>query len=171
MSHSGQVVRPEQPDDVAEIGDLLEAAFGRPHEARLVAELGRDGALELSLVAERNGGGVIGYAAFPRLSVITDGALVPAAGLAPLAVVADMRRRGVGAALIRSGMAVLRQHGVPLLFVLGDPGYYRRFGFEAARGAQFTSPYSGPHFLAAALASAVPCAGTVRYPAAFLALG
>jgi len=49
--------------------------------------------------------------------------------LAPMAVAADFQKQGVGSELLRFA---LRQEEIKdqTLFVLGEPGYYKRFGFE-----------------------------------------
>ena len=96
---------------------------------------------------------------------------MPAVGLAPLAVAADIRRHGVGGALVRRGLALLAERGEQLVFVLGDPAYYHRFGFDAAAAAPFMSPYRGPHFMVLRLATTAPLDGAVRYPPAFADVG
>jgi putative acetyltransferase len=53
-------------------------------------------------------------------------------GLAPLAVIPDRRRQGIGSALVRRGLELLRTDGYPFVIVLGHPEYYPRFGFERA---------------------------------------
>jgi len=56
--------------------------------------------------------------------------------------------------------------------VLGDPGYYGRFGFRADLAAGFVSPYAGPHFVVVALGGEVAVlAGEVGHAPAFAALG
>ena len=91
--------------------------------------------------------------------------------LAPLAVGKDHRRRGIGSALVREGLARLAARNEEIVFVLGDPVFYERFGFSVAEASAFTSRYQGPHFMALALASTAPGGGKVHYPAAFDDLG
>jgi putative acetyltransferase len=76
-----------------------------------------------------------------------------ALGLAPLAVSAGSQGRGVGAALVEAGLEVCRAAGVGLVVVLGDPAYYRRFGFEPAAKVGLKSTYDAPaeSFMAIAL--------------------
>jgi putative acetyltransferase len=66
---------------------------------------------------------------------------------------------------------MLAERGVQLVFVLGDPVYYRRFGFDARAATRFACPYSGSHFQLLRLCAGAVEEGTVRYPAAFAALG
>ena len=62
--------------------------------------------------------------------------------LAPLGVVPAHQGQGVGGALVRAGLARLETMGVRQVFVLGDPAYYSRFGFETER--QVSPPYPLP---------------------------
>ena len=163
-------IRPFEAADGPQVQPLLEQAFGGTDEADLIDRLMRDGELVLTLVAECDNE-IVGYVAFPRLAIADEsGGPTPAVGLAPLAVAAEARKRGIGGALVRAGLARLRDMGETLVFVLGDPAYYRRFGFDAADPA-FRSPYSGPHFMQIRLCGGGPVSGTIRYPAAFAALG
>jgi putative acetyltransferase len=50
-------------------------------------------------------------------------------------------RRGIGTALVTAGVAACRELKVPFIVVLGDPGYYGRFGFEPASRHGLTSEY------------------------------
>jgi putative acetyltransferase len=92
--------------------------------------------------------------------------------LAPLAVAADARRRGLGAALVRAGLVATRDAGAIAVLVLGDPAYYARFGFAPARGITGAPWCAHPAFQALSLVpgQAVP-RGVVRYACAFGALG
>ena len=117
---------------------LLLTAFSTPDEARLVERLREDGDAVLSLVAVE-ADAVVGHVLFSRLR-----APAAALALAPLAVRADRRRRGIGARLVEAGLDRARREGWRAVVVLGDPAYYSRFGFrpEAVRG--MASPYAGP---------------------------
>jgi putative acetyltransferase len=157
-------VRDETPADFAAIRAVNEAAFGGAQEADLVDTLRRDGDLLLSLVADD--GGVIGHVAFSRVQVEGDSAVA----LAPVAVRPEWQRRGAGTALIEHGLQRLRQSGETLVFVLGEPAYYSRFGFVAAPAARFETPYPGPYFQSLALSPRAPSSGAVRYARAFSAL-
>jgi putative acetyltransferase len=157
-------IRPETAADAQAVRALLTNAFETPAEAELVQCLRRDGDLVLALVAVDAAHRIVGHVAFPRLHV---GDEYPAVGLAPLAVVAAHRRRGVGAALVRAGLERLVAGGETIVFVLGNPAYYKRFGFALEAARPFTCVYAGPYFMAIALADNAPRAGVVRYPASF----
>jgi len=164
-------VRLEQAADAASVRAVLTDAFGGPAEADLVDRLRASNDLVLALVAELENRGIVGHIGFSRLAVDAPGGSPHAVGLAPLAVAADLRRRGIGGMLIRRGLTLLAQRGERLVFVLGDPACYRRFGFDAGAATSFVSPYSGPHFMLLRLAQTAPSDGIVRYPSAFADLG
>jgi putative acetyltransferase len=54
-------------------------------------------------------------------------------GLAPMAVVPNKQKLGIGSALIRSGLEKCRELGFGVVVVLGHPNYYPRFGFTPAK--------------------------------------
>ena len=160
------ILRDETPADFAAIAALLEAAFPGPGEAGLVEALRAAGDLRLSLVAETDGA-VLGYAGFSVMR-----APFPALALAPVAVRPDRQGRGIGAALIIEGLRRAAAAGWRGVFVLGDPAYYQRFGFEIGQAAGFASPYAGAHFMALALGGEpLPVTtGAVVHAPAFVAL-
>lgn len=157
-------IREETPADFPAIRAVNEAAFAGAQEADLVDALRRDGDLLLSLVAED--GGVIGHVACSRMHVEGD----PAVALAPVAVLPARQSRGAGTALIEDGLQRLRQSGETLVFVLGAPAYYGRFGFAATPAARFETPYPGPYFQSLALSPRALSSGAVRYARAFAGL-
>ena len=134
------VVREERPADVAAVRAVVTRAFGRPDEAYLVELLRAAGKALVSLVAERDGR-VAGHVLFSPVAL--DGA-PPASGLAPLAVLPDAQRQGLGAALVLAGLARCRAAGHAFVVVLGDPDYYGRFGFVAAERHGLASEYDAP---------------------------
>ena len=62
--------------------------------------------------------------------------------LGPLGVMPSLQRQGVGSVLVRAGLDRLEKMGIRQVFVLGDPAYYRRFGFAPERRVQ--APYPIP---------------------------
>jgi putative acetyltransferase len=164
-------VRLEQASDAVSVRAVLVDAFGGRAEADLVDRLRTNEDLVLALVAELDDRGIVGHIGFPRLAVDAPHGSAPAVGLAPLAVAVDLWNRGIGSALVRHGLAFLAERGERLVFVLGDPAYYGRFGFDAAAATPFVSPYSGSHFMVLRLAQTAPLDGIVRYPSAFADLG
>jgi putative acetyltransferase len=162
------VVRPESSDDHAAIREVLLRAFGQDDESRLVDALRAGGFSRLSLVSEQDDR-IVGHILFSDLAIVTDRGTVPALALAPLAVLPEYQRRGVGSMLIREGLVHCRQSGHRIVIVLGHEHYYPRFGFSAALAQPLQSSYSGPNFMALELVPGAlgGVAGQVRYPAPF----
>jgi len=136
-------------------------AFGRNDEARLVNDLRSSGDLVFSIVAEE-AGEVCGHVALSRLRSPA-GALA----LAPVSVLKAQQRQGVGSALVRRAVQRARKGAYEIIFVLGEPHYYKRFGFTAEDAASFPCRYEGPHFLALNLTRRSIQPAVVVYPRAF----
>lgn len=181
-------IRPAMAGDVAAIDELVLACFPAPEEVRLIGELCADGDMVLMMVAalegedsgdaaaEPAGRGppIAGMAAFSRMSVTVGGKSVPAVALAPVAVAADQRDQGVAEALVTAGLERLEAAGVVLCFVLGEPAFYERFGFDRALARGFETPYAGDYLMAVPLQGGLmPCGvrGAANHAAAFARLG
>lgn len=171
------LIRPATAADLDAIETVHVAAFtstrlGYQGEGALVRALLRDGDALVSLVAERSGA-VMGHALFSRMEVEADGAPLRGAALAPVGVVPSLHGAGVGSMLIGRGHEQLREQGAQISFVLGDPGYYGRFGYSAELASPFASPYAGPHLMALFLdpALARPASGKAAHARAFADLG
>ena len=160
------LIRREGPGDAAAIGEITVAAFARPAEARLVDELRESEAWlpALSMVAVESG--VTGHVLCTRGHV--DGA--PVLALGPLTVRPDRQRAGVGSALMHAVLGAGDALGEPLVALLGDPGYYGRFGFGLGEEYQITPPVPGwrPHFQVRQLTAYRPAVrGPFRYAEPF----
>lgn len=159
------IVRHERTSDRAAVHALVEAAFGRRDEADLVDRLREDGSVVLSLVAVDDNF-IVGHVLLTRME-----APFTAVGLAPLAVRPDRQRAGIGTQLVGVALDRVRAAGWQAVFVLGDPGYYRRFGFDPALARGFSSPYAGPHLMVLALTGTLPVgAGAIAYARPFSSL-
>lgn len=164
MSGPEGTIRAEAEEDRAVIADLLADAFGGTEEVRLVERLRAEHPDRYgpSLVAEVDGH-VVGFVA---LSAVELGARRLFA-LAPVAVLPAFQGMGIGAALVARVMELV---DVPIV-VLGEPAYYRRFGFEPALPLGLRSPWDDA---GEAWMIRLPegedrrrWAGTVRYPPPF----
>ena len=160
------IIRAAEPRDYAAIRDILVAAFPGPDEAGLVERLRSDGDAAIERVAD-DAGRIVGHILFSLMK-----APFRALALAPVAVAPDRHALGIGSALIAAGHELARQHGWDAIFVLGEPDYYCRFGYDVALAARFDSPYAGPYFMALPLACVLPTHdGQVTHAPAFAALG
>lgn len=137
------VVREEQPADHAAVRALHQAAFEGPDEAALVDALRALPAHrpEWSLVAVDDVR-VVGHVMYSRVG-LGDGPR-GALALAPMAVVPDRQRQGIGGALVREGLRRADAAGEPLVIVVGYPEYYPRFGFVPARPLGLLPPEEWP---------------------------
>lgn len=136
------IIRHEEPRDLAAIRAVNEQAFGGTGEANAIDALRDRGALTLSLVAVIEASHpatpwtrddrVVGHLLFTEAKIEAAGHAWPALGLAPLAVLPDYQRQGIGTALMKAGLSECAQLGYERIIVLGHPAYYPRFGFQRA---------------------------------------
>jgi putative acetyltransferase len=173
------LIRREGETDAEVIRAITAAAFARPSapghappEVTLVDELRASGAWipALSLVAVEPAatgpGDVIGHVLCTRGHVGD----APVLALGPLAVRPDRQRAGVGSALMHAVLGAGDALGEPLVALLGDPGYYGRFGFRLGSEYQINPPVAGwqPHFQVRLLTAYRPSVrGTFRYAEPF----
>lgn len=134
------LIRPEVTDDRNVIRRVNRDAFGGEAEASLVEALRDLGFVELSLVAERDGR-VLGHLLFSAIRVIAGSATLKALSLAPLAVLPEFQRSGIGTQLVEEGLQRCREHGHQIVLVLGHPEFYPKFGFSAELARQIESPF------------------------------
>jgi putative acetyltransferase len=164
------MIRPENAGDIAAIRSVNRSAFAGEAEADLVDRLRDDNDLLASLVAEQDGI-IVGHVGFSRLWIVQDAGRLPGVSLAPLAVMQEHRRRGVGRALTEAGHLHLRDLGESIVFVLGSTEYYGRFGYSVTSASGFDCIYAGAHFQALPLSWRAPETGSLTYPPAFSGLG
>jgi putative acetyltransferase len=166
------LIRAERAAERTTIHAVVAAAFPTDSEARLVDALRDDGMLRVSLVAEVDGR-IAGHVAFSPITIDGRSLRPDALGLAPVAVLPPHQRRGIGAALVRAGLDACRAVATPLVVVLGEPAYYRRFGFRPASTWRLGNHYgAGDEFMAQELVAGAtpPAGGLVGYAPAFTAL-
>lgn len=173
------LIRPEQTTDVEAIRAVTAAAFrsaahsappvtpgGDPGEATLVSWLRADPAWihELSLVAVKEDA-VIGHVLCTRARLDGENVL----GLGPLSVLPERQGTGVGSALVHAVLAVADGRHESLVALLGEPGYYGRFGFVPAREVGITAPDPswGDYFQVRTLSGYDGRGGTFRYAGPF----
>ncbi len=132
-------IRESLPYDVRSIEELYPNAFPDEDLLPLVRELLREELIVLSLVAIADEA-LAGHVMFTTCGIA--GRTEKVALLGPLAVAPAWQRRGIGGALVRAGLQRLENARTSQVYVLGDPAYYRRFGFEPDDGV--TPPYPLP---------------------------
>ena len=147
MEKKDILVRENEINDFNEIMEVEERAFGNVKEAKLTADLLKDKTAEpiLSLLAFDNDKAV-GYILFTRVYINEMTKTQPLAYiLAPLAILPEYQKQGIGGLLINEGLKRLKEKGSEMVFVLGHMKYYPKFGFiPDAKKIGFSAPYPIP---------------------------
>jgi len=134
------IIRKETPEDYDRVIELTEKAFetleiSDHNEGKLVDKLRKAPTFveELSLVAELNEQ-VVGHILFTPVVIEKDQhqqkfqSLV----LAPVSVLPEFQKMGIGGQLIRAGHQKAKELGFQSAILLGHPEYYPRFGYKPA---------------------------------------
>ena len=171
-------IRPEGPEDFPAIRELILQVFSEAFgsgldEAKLVEDLRSTDAYvpALSLVAVHEDE-IVGHVMFSEVHIISRGERIAALALAPLGVRKQYRRQGIGAGLVRQGLAAGQQMGYRAVFVQGSPTCYGRFGFVPASSRGLTTPFPntpdpGNMVLELGDGSLSEISGPVEYPGAW----
>jgi len=163
------IIRPEEPREFEVIPQGTRAAFeGNPYshqtEPLIIKSLREAGALSLSLVAEQ-AGSVVGHIAFSK--VFIDGKDEGWYGVGPLSVEPGLQRQGIGTALMKKSLDILRGREAGGCLLVGDPEYYSRFGFSSLPGLTL-SEVPPENFMGLSLNGKIP-QGEVVFHEAFMA--
>lgn len=138
-------IRQETTSDASAVYELVKTAFasaehndGNEHD--LVALLHKSPAFQpaLSLVAEENGK-IIGYILFSEIKIGEKTAIAPA----PLAVLPEYQRKGIGLALLAEGHRIAKNLGYGMSVVLGSETYYPKAGYVPACQFGIICPFEG----------------------------
>ncbi|MEG4120500.1 N-acetyltransferase [Microcoleus sp. N9_B4] len=163
-------IRTEKPEDVEAVRNINILAFGRENEANLVDKL-RGIASTFSFVALQSDR-IVGHIFFSP--VVVEGKCsrnLSILGLAPVAVLPNYQRQGIGTLLIREGLKECGRSGFQAVFVLGHPDFYPRFGFIPASRKSLGCEYDVPDeaFMVLELESGAlqDSSGTVKYRSEF----
>ncbi|WP_251441531.1 GNAT family N-acetyltransferase [Veillonella intestinalis] len=166
------IIRQEKPSDYETVYQLIIEAFKEAehsdgNEQNLVVALRQSQSFEpkLSLVAEINNI-IVGHILFTKVEVGKKVALA----LAPLSILPDYQKRGIGLALIKEGHTIAKQLGYTYIIVLGHPQYYPKAGYQLAKNYNLKAPFEilDEYFMAIKLDSqAEPIEGIVTYDPVF----
>ncbi len=138
-------IREAEETDYSAVLKIEREAFGYDKEAQLVADLLSDPTAKplYSILAFENNT-AIGHILFTSARLEESSIDTSLSLLAPLAVLPNHQKQGVGGKLIEHGLNLLTGNGVDLVFVLGHPDYYPRYGFNPAGMHGFEAPYPIP---------------------------
>lgn len=164
----------EKPQDREAVFDLIKTAFENEEysdhtEHLLVERLRKSNAFipELSLTAKINNQ-IVGYILFTKITINENILLA----LAPVAVLPEFQKRGIGSALIKEGDKIAREKGYKGSIVLGHEDYYPKFGYKPASEFGIFAPFEVPdkNFMALELIDngLKNISGTVKYADEFL---
>lgn len=163
------IIRQEHPADYDAVYALNAEAFPSPAEAGLVDALRKQANPFISLVAERDSR-VVGHILFTPVELIPPAEL-NIMGLAPMAVLPELQKSGIGSALIRAGLTACRELSAGAIVVLGHADYYPRFGFRPASEFELRCQYEVPdeNFMALELSTGylANVSGEIHYHPAF----
>lgn len=164
-------VRQEKKKDYEEIYEVNKLAFGQENESRLVERIRKGDSFipELSLVAEASGR-VVGHILFSEIK-ISGSSIFNTLILAPIAVIPELQRQGIGTELMKRGRKLASELGYDSIIVVGHKEYYPRFGFKKASSWNIKFPFEVPDeaFMAIELVGDAleGKSGTIIYPDEF----
>lgn len=133
-------IRKEQIGDAEQIRLVNTRAFGQAAEADIVDALRKTCPAGKSFVAEYEGK-VVGHILFTPVVIESNAKQVGGMGLAPMSVLPEFQRQGIGSLLIQASLDEMRKTQQPFVIVLGHPEYYPRFGFKRASDYGIASQY------------------------------
>ena len=155
-------IRAEIESDINQINAIHDQAFNGHDEGNIVTNLRKNNNLTISFVCEMSGklAGHISYSPIKNKNKDIIGI-----GLAPVAVVPSMQNQGIGSQLIKQGNQEAFEIGFNKIFVLGEPTYYYRFGFDLAKEYNYYCEYDpdGNHFMVLGAKVKEPEKTTVYY--------
>ncbi len=129
---SKMIIRKENDTDITAIAVVTKEAFknlpiSNQTEHFIINALRSAGVLSISLVAEIDEK-IVGHVAFSPIRISDN--TTDWYGLGPVSVIPDFQKKGIGTALINKGLSLLKERGAKGCALVGDPNYYKHFGFK-----------------------------------------
>jgi len=161
------MIREAQESDLEAVLNLIHSSFSNKAESDLVKQLISDNDVLLNLVIESSNT-IIGNVIVSKVTMEPDMGLF-CGGVAPLSVLPERQSSGIGSQLMKEAIKKSNEMGMDALFLLGDPDYYKRFGFNISN---LKSDYRVEHFQELELTRncLVNLKSKVTYANAFLSL-
>ena len=165
-------IRQESQKDYEEVYMAVKTAFETAehsdgNEQDLVVALRNSDSFipELSLVAVKEDK-IVGYILFTKIKIGNHEEIA----LAPLAVLPEYQKQGIGSMLIEQGHKIAKQLGYHYSIVLGSENYYPKFGYIPATQYGIQAPFdvANENFMAVKLNDTdIEIEGVVQYAKEF----
>jgi len=163
-------IRLEAKEDSSVIREINRKAFQTDAEANLIEALRKSNVPIISLVAECSDI-IVGHILFSEVNLDDHCPDIKISGLAPMAILPEYQRKGIGSQLVIEGIKVCLDAGYSAIVVLGHPQFYPRFGFEPSTNFNIQSEFDVPDevFMIKELTkdALTNCSGTINYHDAF----
>lgn len=166
------IIRQEKSNDYGIIYSVIKNAFdsaehadGNEQDLVIALRKSENYIPELALVAEEDGK-IVGHIMFTKAKV----GEIDVLALAPLSVLPEYQRKGVGTALIKAGHKIAKELGYGYSVVLGSETYYPRTGYVPADTFGIIPPFDVPreNFMAYKIDDSVSMiGGTIKYAKEF----
>ncbi len=166
------LIRKEEEKDHKNIYEVNKLAFEQENESKLIEKIrvGSNFIPDLSLVADINNR-IVGHILFSKIKIIGN-SIFETLALAPMAVLPEFQKRGIGSNLINRGMEKAMELGFDSIIVLGHKDYYPKFGFKRASKWNIKCCFEVPDevFMAVELIDGALEGkdGTIKYPDEFM---
>lgn len=164
--------RKEVKEDYKQVYEINKLAFGQDKESILIEKIrkGPNFVPELSLVAEKDNE-IVGHILFSKMKIVGE-IEYETLMLAPLAVIPELQKQGIGGKLVKKGIEKAIELGFDSIIVVGHKDYYPRFGFQKASKWGIKCPFEVPDgaFMAIELTEKAleNKAGVVQFPEEFM---
>ena len=137
-------IRKEEENDYKKVYEVNWLAFQQENESKLIEKIrnGENFVPELSLVAEIDDD-IVGHILFSRIKIVGY-SIFESLALAPMAVIPEFQKQGIGAELIKKGIEKAKELGFYSIIVLGHKKYYPKFGFTRASNWSIECPFEVP---------------------------
>lgn len=135
-------IRKECEDDLIAIKEVNDKAFGQTEEGRVIDKIRNSDAEVLSLIAEE-GNKIVGHIFYSSAEIEWNNKIIKGMGLAPMAVLPEYQKLGIGKRLIHESLNILMKKEHSFIIVLGHEDYYPKFGFETASKHGIKSQWEG----------------------------
>lgn len=173
------IIRQELTDEYNRIEEVVKNAFlneqySDKREHDLVNRIRKSNAFipQLSLVAVNKENILVGHILLSKITIRDDDKYVDSLALAPVSVIPEQQKKGIGSQLIHHALKKAKEIGHHSVIVLGHKDYYPKFGFKQAHLWNIQAPFEVPDevFMALELTenSLGNVQGVVHYSKAFL---